>query len=57
MPVLRIGLAVRVAHQGVVLEDAPPVCVVSAVRWVLLSERLDRDLVAVVVLEYQVAEV
>ena len=57
MPVLGICFVVSVLHEGVRLKKGLPLRIVLAIVWVLSLELFDRYLVAVVVLENEVAEV
>ena len=56
MPILRIGLVVRILHERVILQNALPVFIVLAVGRVLPKELLYCDLMAVEVLKDEVVE-
>ena len=56
MPRLGIGLEMRILHQRIVLEEGLPLLLVLAVAARLAGVLLNRYLVAVIILEAQIAE-
>ena len=57
VPRLGVGLEVRILHQRIVLEEGLPLLLVFAVAASLAGELLNRYLVAVIILEAQIAKV